>query len=290
MKMIDLTRAVLVPKESKLEWDMRRLGWTRRRLLRWYREHAGTILASHERQLRVRETVKALLPECRIVTREMADAARLDGASVVIALGGDNHFVYLSHFLTRAPILGVNADRKRSHGGLLRFDERHLAGLARRLRAGRFTISEWPRLEASVDGRLAGVATSELFLGERQRKHMSRHVLRVGRGPAEEHKSSGLLVCTPAGSTGWYGHYGPRFSAASGPARWALTEPFPRGRRLSLGKGRLRAGQVLRVRSLNDADGVLDVDSLKDVPFHFGQVASIRVSEHPLRVIGMEGL
>jgi len=29
MKTIDLSRAVLVPKETKLEWDMRRLGWTR---------------------------------------------------------------------------------------------------------------------------------------------------------------------------------------------------------------------------------------------------------------------
>lgn len=290
MKTIDLTRAVLVPKESKLEWDMRRLGWTRRRLLRWYREHADTIVASHERQLRVRGTVRSLLPECRVVTREMADASRLDGASMVLALGGDNHFVYLSHFLTRAPILGINADRQRSHGGLLRLDERHLEGMAGRLRAGRFSISAWPRLEASVDGRPAGVATSELFLGERQRKHMSRHVLRVGRGREEEHKSSGLLVCTPAGSTGWYGHYGPRFSAAGGPGRWALTEPFPRGRRLRLGAGRLRAGEVLSVRSLNDADGILDVDSLKDVPFYFGQVASIRVWAHPLRVARMEGL
>ncbi|MBI5201323.1 MAG: hypothetical protein HY925_07030, partial [Elusimicrobia bacterium] len=99
-----------------------------------------------------------------------------------------------------------------------------------------------------------------------------------------------LLVSTPAGSTGWYGHYGPPFTAEGGPARWALTEPFPRGRRLKLGRGRLKAGETLRVRSLNDADGMLDVDSLKDVPFHFGQVATIRISRHPLRVVRMEGL
>ena len=290
MKTIDLSRAVLVPKETKLEWDMRRLGWTRRRLLRWYRVHADTIVESHERQVEVRETLKALLPECRVVAREMADAAGLEGASVVVSLGGDNHFVYLSHFLKRTPILGVNADRIRSHGGLLRIDERGIDAMAARLRAGRFSIEEWPRLEASVDGKPAGLATSELFLGERQRKHMSRHVLRVGRGPEEEHKSSGLLVCTPAGSTGWYGHYGPPFTAAGGPGRWALTEPFPRGRRLRLGHGRLRAGETLRVRSLNDADGLLDIDSLKDAPFHFGQVATIRICAHPLRVVSMEGL
>ncbi|MBI5202735.1 MAG: hypothetical protein HY925_14175, partial [Elusimicrobia bacterium] len=190
-KRLDLSRAVLVPKESKLEWDQRRLGWTRKRLLKYYRVHADTILASHERQVEVREKLKALLPECRIVAREMADAAGLERSSLVIALGGDNHFVYLSHFLKKTPILGINADRLRSHGGLLRFDERDFEAMASRLRSGRFTLDASPRLEAKVDGKPVVLATSELFLGERQRKHMSRHAMRVGGGPEEEHKSSG---------------------------------------------------------------------------------------------------
>lgn len=284
----ELGRAVLVPKETKLEYDGRRLGWTRRRLEAWYRDRAGAIIESHERQLRVRERLKALLPECRVVPREMIDAAGLDSSSIVIALGGDNHFVYVSHFLRKAPLLGVNADRLRSHGGLLRIDETQLEATAAALRAGRLSLEAWPRLEASVDGRPAGLATSELFLGERLRKNMSRHVLRLGRGQEEEQKSSGLLVATPAGSTGWYGNYGRRFGDASGSGRWVLTEPFPRGKRHRLATGSLRPGGTLRIRSLNDAEGVLDVDSLREAPFPFASEAVIRLSRHPLKVARLD--
>lgn len=280
---LDLQRAVIVPKETKLEYDLRRLGWTVRRLKAWYRESADHIFESHGRQIAVRKRLLALLPEARVVPRAMVDEADLDRASLVVALGGDNHFVYVSHFLRKAPILGVNADRVRSHGGLLDVDERQLEPTAAALRAGRWRVEEWPRLEAYVDGKLAGLATSEVFLGERQRKHMSRHALRVDRGPEEEHKSSGLLVATPAGSTGWYGHYGRPFKASSGVARWALTEPFPRDRKLKAAAGTLRPGEALRIRSLNDSEGILDIDSLKDAPFPFASVATLQLSSHPLK-------
>lgn len=276
---------MIIPKETKLEYDLRRLGWTPRRLKTWYRERGDAIFESHERQLEVRSRLLALLPQSRLAAREMADRAGLDASSLVIALGGDNHFIYVSHFLRQAPLLGVNADRLRSHGGLLRIDETSLQAAAACLRSGRWSIEEWPRLEASLDGRPVGLATSEVFLGERQRKHMSRHILRLGRGAEEEHKGSGLLVATPAGSTGWYGQYGRPFREASGPARWALTEPFPPGRRRRLACGRLRRGEVLRVRSLNDSDGILDLDSLREIPFPFASVAALRVSRDPLKVL-----
>ena len=282
-----LKNAVLVTKESKLEYDRRRLGWPLKKLLSWYRDRAGVIVESHERQVRVRTRLSALLPELRVVSRERAAAAGLDAASMVVALGGDNHFIYVSHFLSRAPLLGINADPVRSHGGLLRLDERHLEAMVESLRHGRAHVDGWPRLSAVVDGRRLPPALSELFIGERERKHMSRHVLSVGRRE-EEHKSSGLLVATPAGSTGWYGHYGRPFKGPG--ARWALTEPFPRGRKLRLGAGALEPGSRLRVRSLSDSDGIVAVDSLEEAALPFARLVEISVSRRPLKVVRVEAL
>lgn len=282
-----LDRAVLVTKDSKLEYDRRRLGWPLKRLLRWYRDRADIIVESHERQARVRARLAALLPELRAVRREDAATAGLDAATLVVALGGDNHFIYVSHFLSRAPLLGINADPVRSHGGLLRFDERHLEAMADGLRAGRVSLEDWPRLSAVVDGRRLPPALSEVFIGERERKHMSRHVLEFGKA-VEEHKSSGLLVSTPAGSTGWYGHYGKRFDGPG--CRWVLTEPFPRGRKLSLGKGVLEAGRTLTVRSLSDSAGIVSVDSLEEAALPFARTVEIGVSRRPLKVARVEGV
>lgn len=283
---IDLSRSLLVVKPTKVEFDGARLGLSARRLAAYYGpQNAEVIFSSHERQLAMRERLLRLLPEARPFPRSRLSPAALRRANLVVALGGDNHFTYVARFLERTPVLGVNADLRRSHGGLLSVDERNLDSAAEALRAGRLRPKEWTRLEASVAGRPAGRALSEILVAEAGRKDMSRHALRLDREPEEEHKSSGLLVATGAGSTGWYGHYGRPFPPDAGLARWALTEPFPRGRRLRRLRGTLRPGQVLRLRSLNDARGTISLDCLGEFPFPYGSTAEIRLSRVPLSVL-----
>jgi hypothetical protein len=74
-----------------------------------------------------------------------------------------------------------------------------------------------------VDGKpLSHLALCDAFVGERDRCVMSRPVLHFRRH-REEQKSSGLLVVTGAGSTGWYR------SAAKGlaPARDSFPQNSP---------------------------------------------------------------
>ncbi|MBI2931361.1 MAG: NAD(+)/NADH kinase [Planctomycetes bacterium] len=283
---MDLQRAVLIPKATKIEHDLKRLALTPAQLPAYYgADHADAIYASHERQLEMRRRVRALLPEVREIPREEISAQALAGASLVIALGGDNHFIYVTHFLDGVPVLGVNADRLRSHGGLLSVNEENLEETVRRLRGEDPAPESWTRIEATVDGRFAGRATSEFFVGETFRKHMSRHVLRKNDGREEEQKCSGVLVASGAGSTGWYGAYGESFGRTQPVARWAATEAFPHGTPYGMGTGELRPGDTLTIRSRNDAQGVVSVDCLKDVPFDYGCVATFRVSDVPLRVV-----
>lgn len=289
LKTIDLSRAVLVPKATKVEYDMLRLKLTRRQLASYYRnENAAVIFASHERQLAMRRRVLKLLPEARVVSRQALDPAALEGASLVVALGGDNHFIFVSQLLDATPILGVNADRLRSYGGLLHIDETNLESALRRMRAGGQTCRRLARIQASVDGRPVGRATSEIFVGERGRKNMSRHALSMDGGAEEEQKSSGLLIATAAGSTGWFSYYARPFSQGARYGRWALSEAFPREARYERAEGKLWPGQTLTVRSLNDSEGIVSIDCLRDVPLAFCAVATFRMSEQPLMVLRPE--
>ena len=77
------------------------------------------------------------------------------------------------------------------------------------------------------------------------------------------------------------------FPRGRGEARWALTEPFPRDKKYRLRTGRLKPGDRLRVRSLNDSDGFVSVDCLRDAAFPFGSVAEFSLSREPLRVLGV---
>jgi hypothetical protein len=181
-------------------------------------------------------------------------------------------------------MLGINADRVRSHGGLLPVAEDNLEATVASLRKGGLPVESWPRLEASVDGKPAGRATSEFLVGEAGRRDMTRHVLRRNDGPEEEQKCSGLLVSTGAGSTGWYGCYGKPFGRTEPRARWVATETFPHGHAYAQATGELAPGDVLTVRSRNDARGVVSIDCLVDAAFDYGAVATFRLSE-PLRVL-----
>jgi NAD kinase len=278
---------VLVPKATKVEYDGQRLGLTHHELIAFYRhENVDVIFASHERQLTMRQCVVGLLPRARIVTRAELDRNALANADLVVALGGDNHFIFVASHLQATPLLGINADHVRSHGGLLGVDERNVATVLARVLQGDCVLEAWSRLDVSVDGQPVGTALSEIYLGESARHDMSRHVLAVD-GQEEEQRCSGLLVATGAGSTGWYGSYGRSFARTARQARWAITEPFPRHQAYLLGKGRLGPGRHLTVRSRNDAQGVVALDSLVDVAFPYGSVARLSLSPRPLHVVAI---
>ncbi|MBI4230366.1 MAG: hypothetical protein HY608_05985 [Planctomycetes bacterium] len=289
MPLFDLSKSLLVPKPSKYEYDLARLGLTHETLLGHYRrENADRILESHRRQRGMRARARALLPEARLVERERVTASDVRAASLVVSLGGDNHFIYLSHLCVETPLLGIKSDSLRSHGGLLPVDEANLDEAVASLREGRVAVERWTRIEARVDGAEAPPAASEIFLGEERRRDISRHVLVPPGLPdtgGEEQKGSGLLVTTGAGSTGFAGCYLAPFDRQAPEARWVLTEPFPRNTAYRAREGTLRRGETLTVRSRNDASGVLTCDCLKDIPFPYAAVATVRLSDRPLNVV-----
>lgn len=282
----DLSRAILVPKATKIEYDVLRLGVAVEALKSIYHpSDCDVIFESHERQLAMRRRVVSLLPEVRVVDRGRLTPEEAESAGLVVALGGDNHFIYVSHLLRIAPILGINADKVRSHGGLVDIDESNLEAALSKIREGESSIRAWTRVDAKVDGKPAGTATSEFYVGEADRLMMSRHVLRKDDEPAEEQKCSGLLVSTGAGSTGWIGHYEEPFPRDLRVVKWRLTEPFPFDHKYRWAAGELEPGAVLSIRSKNDGRGVVCVDSLKGTPFAYGSVAEFSLSPLPLRVV-----
>ena len=242
---------VVVCKRSRFERDLERHACSEGELIRVYR-HWGLaperIRRSGERQRQARKKLERLLPGARFIPAEQATRAVVENASLVVALGGDNHFQRVARLLHDEPLAGINSDPATSLGMLTAFNIHTFKQALPNLLVGARDVEKWTRLEVRVDGKpLSHLALGEVFIGERDRCVMSRHVLRFRR-QREEQKSSGLLVVTGAGSTGWYQ------SAANGLAparhsfpkqapsfRFLLTEPHEiRGRTHPLFHGRLK--------------------------------------------------
>lgn len=290
---LDLSNAALVPKLSKLQYDMMKLRLSREEAIAKYEREGSdtkTIIESHDLQMETLNRVTTLLKPTVISWRELSKKALLP-YSLVIAFGGDNHFIYVSHFLNKTPILGLNSDPVRSDGALTGFTFDTFAELMPGISAA--GIEQWTRLQVTINDRpIRTLATSEIYTGEQRRMDMSRYVLEFD-GIVDPHKNSGLIIATGAGSTGWYDaasrylhQEGDNFSRTQRMAKFLATEPF-KGRfsRNKLKEGSLIPGEELVIRSLNDSSGIISIDSLKVYPFNRGSIARIKISDRPLNVV-----
>jgi hypothetical protein len=290
-----MTRILIAPKKSKLQWDMDRLRLSERRLLARYRRagvDADRILASHERQMEALKEVRKLFVRASVVHQGRLSPRAVERAAVIIALGGDNHFQFVSHFVGRGAMAGVNSDPVLSEGSLTAFNVQTLSLIADRIQRGRFETEKWTRLQLWLDGKKIGPpALSEIFLGEASRCQMSRHHILLG-AQSEMQKCSGLIAASGAGSSGWYDAgcrhllpLGNRFAKTSKTFRFVAAEPY-HGKlsKPSLVQGTIAAGQKLKIRSLNDSRGVAVIDTLLEYPFPEGADAAISIGAS-LRVV-----
>src|SRR5262249_14521577 len=137
--------------------------------------------------------------------------------------------------------------------------------------------------------------------------HVSaRYQLRVD-GQIEDQSSSGLLVSTGAGSTGWMSSV---FNMAAGITRslgadvreesslpmlweerrllWAVREPFiSRTSGASLVTGQIEAGEVLEIESNTPSDGVIFSDGIESdfLEFNGGAIARIGVASQQAQLV-----
>lgn len=120
---------------------------------------------------------------------------------IVVVLGQDGLVANTLKYLDGQHVLGVNPDPARWDGVLLPFHAGDLPKIMPEEIAGRRPLKRVTMAKASLNTGAALYAVNDLFIGPRS--HISaRYTLQVGN--REEHQSSsGIIVSTGMGSTGW---------------------------------------------------------------------------------------
>ena len=218
---------------------------------------------------------------------------------LVIAVGRDGLVANVLKYLDGQCLIGVNPDPQRWDGVLLPFRAEELPKLVPEAFAGKRPVKSVTLAEAVLgDGQvLCGV--NDLFLG--QRTHTSaRYSIRIG-GKEEVQSSSGIIISTGLGSTGWLrsilaGAAGISCSCGIGqkPALpgdfgcsseylfYTVREPYPsRSTGAGIVFGRIRPDDPLQVISLMPENGVIFSDGVEEdaLEFNSGATASVSVAE-----------
>ncbi len=132
------------------------------------------------------------------VERSDLDRFLFGPEDVVIVVGQDGLVANVAKYLADQPVIGVDTDPERNVGVLVRHPPEAVGDLLRSDRPSELRVM----VEATTDDGQRLRALNEVFLGPRSHQTV-RYRLDAGDGHVEEQASSGLIVSTGTGATGW---------------------------------------------------------------------------------------
>jgi len=256
---------------------------------RWQKAHLA-----HQRTLKhVQRILRALGAKITVLRGPgvMFDAS---DASLVVTVGGDGTLLAASHHVGSIPILGVNSSPEHSVGFFCPANLSNLEDTLRDALAGTLASVLLSRMQVSVNSRIC----SRRVLNEALFCHAipaatSRYVVSF-TGKSEEQRSSGVWVCTAAGSTGAARSAGGRvLPFASRKLQLVVREPYLESRRsahpdpIQLDRIVFEPPETLTLHSkMEDARLYLD-GPYRQIPVGLGDRVVCSVSDEPLTVFGL---
>jgi NAD kinase len=296
-------KLVLVKRKTRLEDLLVRFNTAAQ--AKFYVEHLGADFSDYEAEHQeyessVAATVEQLGRHGRpyVLERAFLPNFLFGPDDIVFAIGQDGMVANTLKYLAGQPLVGINPSPRRWDGVLLPFQVPELAAVLPEIVHGGRRHKEVTMASARLSDGQSLLAVNDLFVG--QRSHVSaRYQLCLGE-QREAQSSSGVIVSTGLGSTGWLksvlaGAAGVVRAQAEadvampGPFAWdagyltfSVREPFPsKVTGASLVFGQVTPDCPLRITSQMAENGVIFSDGIESdfLEFNAGMEARIELAE-----------
>jgi hypothetical protein len=291
-------RAVVVSRATELEQLVARHGT--RNQARFFLESRGRLLAEvEERNRKQDEAIAAVLAAVPLRWRR----ARLDRSDlsrfvfgpedIVVAVGQDGLVANVAKYLSGQPVIGINPDPSHYDGVLVAHPPAAVGDLLSAVASGRARSQARVMAAARLDDGQTLLALNEVFTGHRSHQS-ARYRLSFG-GHQEAQSSSGLIVTTGTGATGWarsierQRRASPRLPGPEDPyLTFFVREPFPSvATGTEIEQGLLRDDQELEIVSQMNDGGVVFADGIEDdrLDFAYGMRLRVGVARERLTLV-----
>lgn len=224
------------------------------------------------------------------VMREDLNRFLFGPEDIVVPIGQDGLVANLAKYLDGQLVIGVSPDLASSEGVLTRHGVDHLPKLLKAAAHRDVAVQARAMVKASAGEGLSLLALNELFIGHRS--HQSARYIVQSAGAEEFQSSSGMIVATGTGLTGWAKsimtatHRAFQIAPEENRAAFFAREPWPsRTSGCEIAAGEVGDGLTLLSR-INEG-GVIFADGIEQdfLPFDWGVAASIRMSEKRLELV-----
>ncbi|HSB09640.1 MAG TPA: sugar kinase [Blastocatellia bacterium] len=305
MNRLTENKIVLVTRRTRLDDLVARFNTVGQ--AKFYVEHLGADFSDYQHEHeQYRASVAAAIAtlerigRLHVLDRSFLPSFIFGNDDTVVVLGQDGLVANTVKYTTTQQVVGVNPDPARWEGVLLPFGVPDLEKILPEVFARRRSIKEVTMAKAELNDGQKLYAVNDLFVGVRS--HVSaRYTISVG-DKSEQHSSSGLIVSTGLGSTGWFRSLmtgaavianeasgGKLHAKPPGGFAWdadylyfTVREPFPsKTSSATLVFGKITSKRPLKLISQTPEVGVIFSDGIESdfVAFNSGTRATITIAE-----------
>jgi NAD kinase len=301
-------KLVIVTRRTRLEELITR--FNTRGQAKFYIEHAGGDFKEYESEhdayhrslSQLHRDLELGMPRL-FLDRGLLPTYTFGERDIVVTVGQDGLVANTAKYVGAQPIVAINPDPQRIDGVLFPVTTGSARAMVEATLADRIEVRPVTLAEAWLADGQRLLAFNDLFIGAAS--HVSARYLLRANGTAENQSSSGVLVSTGAGSTGWLSSV---FNMAAGVTRFtgghpgealrmqwedprllfAVREPFvSRHSAANIVAGWIEEGDQIVIESLMPAGGVIFSDGIENdfMRFDSGAVASIRPAAVRARLV-----
>ena len=295
-------KIVVVTRQTELDELVHRFNTPAQ--AKFYLEQGGhsfdRIQTAHDKYKNVvKSVVRSLATDQKhqVIDRGIVPQFTFASDDLVITIGQDGLVSNTAKYLNGQPIFAINPDPELYDGVLLPFGAGEFHPFLQAALHGEIDRSNVTLARASSSDGQQLLAFNDFFIGARS--HVSaRYEIEIA-GQSETHSSSGIIVSTGAGSTGWLQSV---YAGAAGVIRalggevvpppnqgrlpwdseqlvFSVREPFPsRVTQCSLVHGHLSVDAPLRLTSRMPANGVIFSDGVEADFLEFNSGASLTIA------------
>jgi NAD kinase len=297
-------KVVLVTRRTRLEELVTRFHTLAQ--AKFYIEHLGQDFHEYEMEnetyLAAKRTVLEVLNVAgrfQAIDRSFLPNFMFGANDIVLVLGQDGLVANTMKYLNGHALIGINPDPYRYDGVLLPFASNELKAILPEAMQNKRETKAVTMAKASLSDGQVLYAVNDLFIGPKS--HVSaRYEIKLGK-KSEIQSSSGIIVSTGLGSTGWMksvatgsiaiaqamGGHAPKLSYQPQPwdinqLRFAVREPFPsRASNATLVFGIITQQQPLMLASRMPESGIIFSDGIEAdfLDFNAGTEAVIGIAE-----------
>lgn len=299
--------AIIVKNKTRLETLVER--FNTKSQAKFYIEHLGGNFQDYEMEDEIfHQSLSSLQAQLSKMTKhKIVDRAYLPSyifseKNMIVVIGQDGLVANTAKYSQGRPIVAVNPDKQRYDGILLPFDTDNFIGGVESVLLDNYKSRKVNFAEACLNDGQRLLAFNDLFIGASS--HVSARYKLSFRNNMEEQSSSGIIVSTQAGSTGWLSSV---FNMAYGVAGlfekdikpkqpklkdnhllFAVREPFKTIRtQTDISVGLINTQNRLCIESLMPSGGIIFSDGIESdfLQFNSGSVVTIGIADETANLV-----